>query len=246
MPFLPKTVVRDGRAYLHVTFPDGSAGDLSYPSELDLAGHGVQPDVTLVWDGDYIAPIVFTFGGPYEDILDSKEPASGFRTADGWDAGVWKARAPPHHSSIMDVDRWLVVSLPSWTVHIPVPHAVEPVSVADAVRPWESSGGFVALSVSSPAELPEWWGEDGGAGLQFGDNQPLEYLVGPSDGSYLILAPEDCSLEHVHSAGPLFGATCLADGEVYFSVELFDSAGDRERVETLIEVVEFENFRPAS
>ena len=245
-PFVPPTDPSGERTLLHVTFPDGSEGDLSYPSELDIAALGIQPDATLLWDGAYIAPIVFSFGEPYSEILDGGEPVTRLTNPDGWEVGVWRARPPPGPSTIRGVERWLVVSLPGWTVHTPVPPSVAPESIMEAVRPWESDEGFIALRISAPADLPVGWGEAGGPGLQFGDSEPLEHAVSSRAGHLISLAPEDCAMERVHSVGSQFGATCLADGAVYLSIQIFEpSEADADTIEAVVETIEMENFRPA-
>lgn len=248
VPFVPKTEVRNGRAYLHVTFPDGSEGDFSYPAELNLAGLRVQPDVALTWQGEYIGGVVFSFGGPNQEILQASHPSRTFQTLDGWNAAVWEVWDRYDPSAIRHVDQWLVIDLPKWTVHVPVPGSVQPEALSEAVRPRGDSEGFVAVRVLPPAGLPQGWGESGGPGIQLGDSHPLESVIHPQDGRYLILAPSPgCKDEKVHSVSDWFGATCLAEGSVYFSVEMFPPAGaNKEMVERIIENVRFENFSSPS
>jgi hypothetical protein len=58
--FHPEFLARNGRAYLEVTFPDGTLATLSRPEELDPAGDGVFPEAVAyirfpsAWEWDYL------------------------------------------------------------------------------------------------------------------------------------------------------------------------------------------------
>jgi hypothetical protein len=233
-PLMPTPEEVGDQPRLALTFPDGSEGVVSYPSELDLSAMGVQPDVDFAWKGAWVGAIVFVHRGPEPRLLDGAVPLEVHQRPDGaieeWTA---KPRGGRHQRS----DRWLVFRLPSWTVHVPLNARTDSAEVIDRVRPYQTGGGFVAIKVSGPAALAEWYGEAGGPKLAFGDGDPLPDLVRPGpDGLLVDLAPSDCGAfqapPQVH--GP-YGSACLA-GELFVNGTSFsDTEQSRQKLAKVVE-----------
>jgi hypothetical protein len=244
---MPTPEVLGGEARLALTFPDGSEAVVSYPAQLDLAGMGVQPDVTVTWHGKWLMPpIVFRYGGKDERLLDESTDPTVYSAADGPSATLWHSeRSPPGYEN-RNVKRWLVFELPSWAVHTPVPDSVSPERLVQAIRPQENSDGFVVLRTRPPAALSELSGEGGGPALTLGDHEPAEGIVLPDPtGRVIFLNPGGCT-DRVHHIGSEFGATCLADGGLYLGVTSFAPSGDMDFIEAVVTGVQAASFRPAS
>ncbi|HWL89984.1 MAG TPA: hypothetical protein VNP90_01355, partial [Actinomycetota bacterium] len=61
-PFIPEAVVVGGIARVPLTFPDGTAVTLIYPSTFGLVDHGVQPDTAYDSKRTGLVPIMFVHG----------------------------------------------------------------------------------------------------------------------------------------------------------------------------------------
>jgi hypothetical protein len=243
-PFVPtaERVGEEARAAL--TFPDGTGAVLTYPLHLELVEMGLQPDVTVTWDGKWLmSPLVFRYGGPDKRLLDGTiEPVVHSRD-DGTTASVWRSVPSPPGYENRNVKRWLVFELSSWAVHVPVSATVSPAALMEAIRPQETSDGFVVIGTRPPAALSEISGEGGGPQLTLGDLDPAEGIVRPDlTGRVIELTPDGCS-DRVHHIGTSFGATCLAEGRVYLGVTSFSNADDRTFIEAVVQGVDMTNVR---
>ena len=218
-PFVPTARIQGGDAVLSVVFPDGAEAELRYPSDVDLAGMGIQPAVSLVWMNRYVWPINFSYGGRDDRILgaptgESYDAANGVRlelwTAD--DSGPRLAVPPPTH--------WLVASLPLWTVHVPVPRDVDPGDLAPTLALGEAEYGFPVIETSAPADLPEGYGEARGPQLSFGDLEPLDSVRPGEDGLLVDVAPSRCRGSERTVSGD-HGSACLAEGRLFLNATSF-------------------------
>ena len=205
---------------LDITFPDGSEARIALPAGQDLRSFPLQPDVSLVWPRQYVAPIVFSRGGPYEAILAGTEPEEQLSTGET----LWRSKSVSSHPSLSEVTRWVVFSLPDWSVHVPVPPNVRPDDLADAVDPEQSPDGLVVVRVRGPFVLADSFGEGEGSQVAIGDRNPLPGVVeaGPQF-NVILLAPDECTGgRHLETdiGGPdeLYASLCLADGELFASV----------------------------
>ena len=93
-PFFPATERNGDQLHMPVTFPDGSAATLVFPSELGLEELGVQPDVTYQFRGRYQGPILFLHGRdvPLGDFVDTSGGSTLVDTSGGG-IEVWPAKA---------------------------------------------------------------------------------------------------------------------------------------------------------
>jgi hypothetical protein len=227
-----------------LVFPDGTRATIMYPPQVDLAGMGVQPDVTLIWGGRWIGPIVFAYGDPQRSLLAGQSP-SAVHDVRGQRVEEWDGRAD------QDIGygwhRWLVFRLPRWTVHVPMDHLMETSDVLDAVVPGTTDEGFVIVEVSGPGALAEGYGEAGGPQLSFGDLHPLPDYVRTSDGGILIdVAPSECGdFEPTVQIHGDYASACLG-GSLFVNGTSF--SGTRESRDVLAEIVQglgVEGFEPA-
>jgi hypothetical protein len=245
-PFVPATepVGEDTRVAL--TFPDGTGAVLTYPLELKLVEMGLQPDVTVTWDGKWlIPPLVFRYGGPDKRLLDETIDPVVLSRDDGTTASVWRSEPSPLGFENRNVERWLVFELSSWAVHVPVAAPLSPAELMEAIRPQETNDGFAVIGTRPPAALSVISGEGGGPQLTLGDLDPVEGIVRPDPtGRVIQLTPDGCS-DRVHHIGTRFGATCLAEGRVYLGVTSFSESGDRTFIEAVVNGVDVTNVRSA-
>jgi hypothetical protein len=217
-----------------VVFPDGTRATIVYPREVDLAGMGMQPDVTLVWDGRWIGPIVFAHGGPHEPLLGGRSPLATHdvdgRRVEEWDGREGQEIGYGWH-------RWLLFRLPGWTVHVPLDHLMETSEVLDAVAPRTTEQGFVVVDVADPAELSTETGDGGGTQVSFGDAHPDPVRVDPGlQGLLIELAPaKGWSCRPERSVDGDYGSACLADGRLTVQGTVF--SGGREARSRLADAI---------
>jgi hypothetical protein len=243
-PFVPATEGQGADVAMPVVFPDGTRATIMYPRQVDLAGMALQPDVTLIWDGRWIGPIVFAYGDPQRSLLAGRSPLA-VHDVGGQRVEEWNGRAD------QDIGygwhRWLLFRLPRWTVHVPVDHLMETSEVLDAVVPGTTDEGFVIVEVSGPGALAEGYGEAGGPQLSFGDLHPLPDYVRTSDDGILIdVAPSECGdfdpTVQVHGD---YASACLG-GSLFVNGTSF--SGTQESRDVLAEIVKglgVEEFEPA-
>jgi hypothetical protein len=178
--FVPDTDQVAGEARLALTFPDGTRATLRYPAQLRLAEMGMQPDVTITWEGRWVMPpVVFRYGGPDPRLLDEASQPETYSAAEGITASLWRSAAKAPGYENRNVRRWLVFELPTWAVHVPVPDAVTTEHLVSTIHPQETGDGFIVLRTDPPAALSELSGEGGGSQLTLGDLEPVEGIVRP-------------------------------------------------------------------
>jgi hypothetical protein len=234
-PFIPQGAERDGDFIrLPVVFPDGSRATLAYPIPLDLATLGVQPDVTYAFDGRYQGPIVFLHDrdASIRSFVEGTEPVAlinSYKRIEIWAAG----------GNDVDWRFWMRLSLPSWTVLVPIEEQGLAEEVAASLDVVETAAGFPVVEASGRAELAEGFGEAGGAELAFGDRSPEPFAVSQLDAT-LFLSPDGCSPAADSGPSDGYGSNCLGGGSVFASIY-----GDREFVGGVIEGLRVEDFRQA-
>jgi hypothetical protein len=167
LAFVPASEVRGGRVHMSITFPDGTSAVLTYPSELDLAGMGVQPDVSYLYRADRPPrfPLAFYRGEPPAAALQGGGPIVRFRFG-------------------------------AWTVVAPAGDPQEAEVLATSLEGRETSDGFVALEALPPIALSDESGEGGGSRLTIGDTDPdPERLQVDDHFRHIVLWVETCSDE---------------------------------------------------
>ncbi|MGH2989002.1 MAG: hypothetical protein ACRDMY_03900 [Gaiellaceae bacterium] len=174
--FVPRSELRRGRVHLPVTFPEGTSALLTYPSELDLAGMGVQPDVSYLYLADRPPrfPLAFYRGDPPAGVVAGEAPVDQLATREGERAELWAA---PADSDSEETGRevmpyGLVFRFGSWTVIAPVREPDEATVLAGSLEGRETSDGFVALEALPPIGLSDESGEGRGPRLTIGDTDP--------------------------------------------------------------------------
>jgi hypothetical protein len=229
--FVPAPDLVGQEARLALTFPDGTEALIGYPSHLELAEMGVQPDVDLTWDGRWVGAIVFSRAGPVEELLDRRVTSYPAEPP----IEEWRARSRPGRHQ--DTTGWLVFRLPSWTVHVPLDRRTDPQDVIGRVRPYQTADGFVAVDAAQPAALARGYGEAGGPQVAFGDSAGLPDFVRPDhDGLLVDVALSECQAfrpaVQVHGS---YGSACL-EGTVFVNGTSFTDAKESQR--TLADIVE--------
>ena len=234
-PFIPQGAERDGDLIrLPVVFPDGARVTLVYPIPLDLATLGVQPDVTYVFDGRYQGPIVFLHDrdASIRRFVEGTDPVAlidSYRSIE-----VWAARGN-------DVDRrfWVRLTLPSWTVLVPIEERGLAEEMAASLDVIETETGFPVIEASGDAELSVGFGEAGGAQLAFGDALAEPDMMSKLD-AQIFLSPDGCTPATDSEFPRGYGSSCLGDGNLFASIY-----GDREFVTSVIDGLRVADFRPA-
>jgi hypothetical protein len=174
--FVPGTEQPRERVHLPVTFPDGTSAVLTYPAELDLAGMGVQPDVSYLYREDRPPrfPLAFYRGEAPAGALSGTGPIDRFATRTGGEAELWRA---PSDAESEDTGREempyrLVFRFGSWTVVAPARDLQEAEVLAGSLDGRETAHGFVALEALPPIALSDESGEGEGPKLTIGDSDP--------------------------------------------------------------------------
>lgn len=225
---------------VNITFPNGSRAEVLLPDIEGVEWGEPQPDVTLLWEGDYRAgAIAFSREGRLERILTGNQPVELL----GQRRSAWRGRGDPSGTSDRVVD-WLVVDLSRWTVLIPIPVGVAGQELSAAVHPRESSDGLVVVETDEPASLARGFGESGGPQVTIGDAEPLPGVVNTgANFQFIQVAPDPCTPEpdpieeDIGGQDDAYAGLCLADGRVFVSVY-----GDRvfvRRVAADLRVVRF-------
>ena len=174
--FVPRAQQRGERVYLPVTVPDGTSAVLTYPSQLDLAGLGVQPDVSYLYRDNRPPrfPLAFYRGEAPAAALSGAGPIDRFATRKGGEAELWRA---PSDADGEDTDREempyrLVFRFGSWTVVAPARDAQGAEVLAGSLDGRETPDGFVVLEAFPPIALSDESGEGEGPKLTIGDSDP--------------------------------------------------------------------------
>jgi hypothetical protein len=240
-PFVPPTKQIGEVTRLALTFPDGTKAWIGYPSHLELAEMGVQPDVDLTWDGRWVGAIVFSRQGRVDELLERRIAVH----ASDPPIEEWTARSRPgRHQSTTG---WLVYRLPSWAVHVPLDPRTDPRNVIDRVRPYQTPAGFVAVDDAHPAVLAEGYGEAGGPQLAFGDSAVLPDFVRPDPSGLLIaVAPSDCRRfrppVQLHGA---YASACLDERMFVNGTSFSDTEGSQRTLAQVVEGIQLLEFEPA-
>jgi hypothetical protein len=210
-PFVPPSEVVGDETRMPVVFPDGSSATLVYPIALGLETMGVQPYVAYYWKEVELPhlPILFLHhpdasigryvGGtaPLEILAGSKE--------------IWGMSEEWRERRSLPEGVWIRLGLESWTVLIGSTSLAEAISVVDYLSVHETRSGFPVVDALEPVRLSEFFGENEGAELGFGDSFPDPWLE-PND-DVVYLSPDGCD-EGIESALGYYGYSCLAGGNV--------------------------------
>jgi hypothetical protein len=238
-PFVPKTEIVGDETRVPVVFPDGTKATVVYPTELDLASLGVQPDVSYVWRENPPPrfPIVFVHGRD-ASVAPFVDPEGESRLINTSEGGIEVLQARGN-----DTERrfWIRYELRSWTVLVSVRDALtSAVEVAAALDLRETSSGFPVVTASGPIALAEGFGEAEGPQLAIGDGTAEPDSVSQLDAT-IFLSPDGCST--VSEVSGNYGSACLGDGAVFASIY-----GDREFVRAVVDGLRVERFvaSPAS
>lgn len=204
----------DERVRLPVTFPDGTTAVLTYPEELDLAGMGVQPDVSFLYR-DYPPPrfpLAFYRGDVPEAALGGTEPNERLITRAGTTAELWQAPSPPETDSTdraLNLYR-LVFRFGSWSVVAHVRNRQEAKVVAASLDGRETADGLIALEAFSAIALSDESGEGEGPRLTLGDAEPDPDLFG-ADARFRMIEiwVEKCDESDPPSGSGEYALLCL-------------------------------------
>jgi hypothetical protein len=244
--FLPSTRREGGRTVLPVTFPDGSAAELTYPADLDLAGMGLQPDVSILDRRDPAArsPLVFLRGSPGPDVLEGAQPVQRATARSGRPVEIWQAR--PGSAVTPDQAYWVVYRAGSWTVLAPASDPTVAAAVARHLEARQASRGYVVVDASPPLALSHEFGEGGGVQLAIGDRNPRPDQVDAGTRSRLILLSTTRPACHGGELSPSgeSASKCLKAPGTRGTV-LATISGDRRFVKAVFDGLEIRNTRLA-
>ena len=228
-PFVPQTEIVGDETRMPVMFPDGTRTMLVYPTELDLAALGVQPNVSYLWTDDPPPryPIVFLHD-PNASIDHYVDPDEGSRLINTSEGGiqVYPARGN-------DVQRrfWIRYELPSWTVLVSVRDALtSAIAVAGGLQIEEHATGFPVVTASGPIALSRESGEGEGPLLHIGSVGETAVLL------WLERCDWVSGVDEVLKSGA-YGSACLADGRI--TATIYGTSTD---VEAIVSGLRAEDF----
>jgi hypothetical protein len=233
VPFVPPTEVVGDETQMPIVFPDGTQATVVYPTPLDLASLGVQPEVSYLWKDDPPPryPIVFLHGADASiaRYVDLDEGSRLVNTSEGG-IEVFQARGN-------DIERrfWIRYELRSWTVLVSVRDALAgAVEVAASLDLQETESGFPVVTTSDPIALSHESGEGEGPML----------AIGSVGDRAVLLWIERCSggagVDEVLESGA-YGSACLADGQVTATIY-----GNPSAVEAIVQRLRIEDFRAST
>jgi hypothetical protein len=244
--FKPPVRRDGGRWVMPLTFPDGSAAELVYPPDLDLAAMGVQPDLSFRWPNQTGTrfPLTFWFGQPDAGLFEGDQPVARYTTPRGGQAELWRARAGSVSTSTQRY--WLAFQRTSWTVLAPVATPAMAAEIARGLDARETGDGYVVMEAVHPLALAREPGEGGGPQLAVGDRNPRPREVDAGTRFRLItLRPSRSCRPAAISPSGQSAAACLgtagAGGSVFAGID-----GDRPFVEAVLAGLEARNVRIAS
>jgi hypothetical protein len=206
--FVPRTTREGNRTVLPVTFPDGSTGELVYPTALGLAGMGVQPDVSFlrVRDPGPRYELVFSHGGPAPGLFKGDRPVGRYQTAQGRPVQLWPA--VEHPGVLSGHSYWLHYRIGAWTVLAGVADRAMAAQVARNLDGRQTGDGFVVIQASGPFALSREYGEGRGAQLAIGDRSPLPDAIVADPWRLIELSPARGSCHEEGVSGD-HGTRCL-------------------------------------
>jgi hypothetical protein len=240
--FEPNVTLDGGVARVNVTFPDGSAATVAYPSDLDLASRGLQPDVSYVWRDDPPSrhPIVFLHGPPGVEkaYVEGDEPTATFPLPGGGEVALWPAGQSESYR-LKDISWWLVYRTGSWSALASLRSEDDAWALASGLAVQEADTGLPFVTTTGPVYLAEHAGEDEGPVLAFGDAQPDPSIVSDLDG-LIFLSPEACSGGPEFDSPPEYASNCLAEGNVFGGIY-----GDSGFIRAVLDGLRVESFSHA-
>jgi hypothetical protein len=232
--FVPPLRQERGRWVLPLRFPDGSVAELLVAPELDLAGMGVQPDLSFLRLAQPARryPITFWFGRPGAEALEGDRPVERYAMRSGGQAERWRARAAS--LSFPGQRWWVTYRLASWTVLAPASTPAMAAEVAGGLDARETRDGYPVVKARAPLALAREPGEGGGPQLAVGDRNPRPHMVDAGTRFRLVtLRPgRTCRGEGISPSGR-YASLCLGragtGGSVFAGVD-----GDRAFVEAMV------------
>jgi hypothetical protein len=243
--FVPPTTREGSRTVLPVTFPDGSTAELVYPTALNLAAMGVQPDVSFlrVRDPGPRFQLVFSRGAPPGRLLGGDRPVGRDRTARGRPVEVW--RAVPDPGVLPGTGYWVRYQLGAWAVLAAATDRAMAAEVAGNLDGRQTREGFVVIDAGGPFALSREYGEARGPQLAFGDGDPRPETLQVDPAFRLVeLAPTRRSCPgQGPDASREYASRCLGRGgagSVHAGIQ-----GDREFVRAVFRGLEARNVRLA-
>lgn len=247
--FVPEARREGDRRVLPVTFPDGSTAELVYPADLDLAGMGVQPDVSILDSRNPAerSPLVFLHRGtPGPDVLQGTQPVQRPATRSGRPVEIWQAR--PESAVAPNQAFWVVYKVGAWTV---LASASDVTVATDIVRHLDgresSDGSVVVVTASAPLALSHEFGEGGGVQLAIGDRDPRPGQVDAGARFRLVLLSpmgRACRGEGLSSSGESASKCLKATGTG--GAVLAAISGDRRFVQAVFDGLEIRNIHLVS
>lgn len=252
LTFVPRSEVRGGRIHLPITFPDGTSAVLTYPSELDLAGMGVQPDVSYQYLADPPPrfPLAFYRDDLPSGVVAGEAPVDRFATRGSGQAELWAAPADSDSEETgREVTPYrLVFRFGAWTVVAPVHDPNEARVLAGSLEGREAPDGFIAVEAFPPIGLSDLSGEGEGPRLTIGDTDPDPEIYRIDDRFRSIhLWVERCSdttdklsSEEYTSPSGWYAHLCLV-GALTAEIN-----GDRRFVSAVFHGLEARDIRPGS
>jgi hypothetical protein len=239
--FVPRTTREGSRTVLPVTFPDGSTAELVYPTSLDLARLGVQPDVSLLRlrDPGPRYELVFSRGRPVPELLKGDRPVGRYQTVQGRPVQLWRAVENP--GVLSGYGYWLRYRIGAWTVLAGVADRAMAAEVARSLDGRQTGDGFVVIQASGPFALAREYGEGRGAQLAIGDRSPLPDAVVADPWRMIEFSPARGSC-HEEGVSGEHGTKCLGPS----GAGIFTSiSGDPAWVKAVVGGLEARNVRLA-
>jgi hypothetical protein len=246
--FVPEARREGDRRVLAVTFPDGSTAELVYPADLDLAGMGVQPDVSILDSRNPAerSPLVFLHRGtPGPDLLQGAQPVQRPATRTGPPVEIWQAR--PESAVAPNQAFWVLYKVGAWTVLASASDLPMATDMARHLNGRETNDGSVVMTASAPLALSHEFGEGGGVQLAIGDRDPRPGQVDAGARFRLVLLSpmgRACRGEGLSSSGESASKCLKATGTG--GAVLATISGDRRFVQAVFDGLEIRNIHLVS
>jgi hypothetical protein len=246
--FVPEARREGDRRVLAVTFPDGSTAELVYPADLDLAGMGVQPDVSILDSRNPAerSPLVFLHRGtPGPDVLQGAQPVQRPATRTGRPVEIWQAR--PESAVAPNQALWVLYKVGAWTVLASASDLTVATDIARHLDGRETSDGSVVVTASAPLALSHEFGEGGGVQLAIGDRDPRPGQVDAGARFRLVLLSpmgRACRGEGLSSSGESASKCLKARGTG--GAVLATISGDRRFVQAIFDGLEIRSIHLVS
>ena len=209
-PFVPPTTTSGERDHMPVTLADHTSFTLSYPSDLRLAGRGVQATVSYTFDeARPNAPhdVLFIPGEAPEGLLhpealETYESAPLAPTL--YEVAYEHLRGDPPYGLVYDAGEWTIVAT--------IPRRQDADVVAGSLHPSVAANGWPTISASGPVELSEFFGEARGPQLEIGDDNPLfDVADAGEDFRYIVMGLSKCQSDEGvdRLGGDWYASKCL-------------------------------------